>query len=464
MTKRFKPYSLNEPLLLPPDIRKWLPKDHLAHFISDVVDSLDLSPIMGKYKGRGGQPPYHPEMMVKVIFYAYALGKPSSRKIERATYEDVAFRMLAGDQHPDHDTIANFRKIHLEALAGLFMQVLLICKQAGLVKVGHVSLDGTKVKANASKHKSMSYNRMGPTEKRLVQEIEALLAEAEKIDQDEDARYGKGKRGNEIPKELARREQRLKKIREAKTVLEQEAKEKATVKAEIQRAKIEERKRKEEEAGRPLRGRQPNPPKDPEEAVPDPKSQRNFTDPESRIMRDGATKGFVQAYNAQIVVDSEAQVIVAAALTQEGNDKNQLIPMIKAVEENLGCLPEKLSADAGYFSEENITDPSLAEVDLYVAAGRQKHSQEEKFNKESLPENASAAEKMRYKLRTEEGRDVYRMRKAIVEPVFGQIKEARGLRRFSFRGFSAVSLEWKLICLTHNLLKLFRSGFQVHAT
>ena len=433
-------------------------------FISDVVDVLDLSEIFNAYgDSRRGQPPYHPVMMVKLLLYAYCSGKPSSRKIERATYEDVAYRMLAAGQHPDHDTIAAFRKRHLEALAGLFLQVLLLCREAGLVKLGHVALDGTKVKANASKHKAMSYQRMVETEKRLQAEVDRLLANADTVDGAEDEQYGKGKRGDELPAELARRESRLAKIREAKRVLEQQAKEKAARQAEIQRAKVEERERREREAGKKLPGGRPKAPEDPDKAVPDPKAQRNFTDPESRIMIDGSTKGFVQAYNAQAAVDAQAQIIVAAAVTQQTNDKKQLVPMLEKVEDNLGQLPAKVSADSGYFSEQNVSESRLDGVDLYIPPKRQKHHQKLEHATGSAPADATAAEKMSHKLRTPEGRDIYRMRKAIVEPVFGQIKEPRGFRRFSFRGLQAVSLEWDLICLTHNLLKLFRAGVRLQS-
>ena len=467
MKTRFRPYSLDQILLLPPDLRDWLPDDHLALFISDVVDELDLSKIFGVYGSRRGRPPYHPAMMVKLLLYAYCTGSPSSRKIEKATHDVVAYRVLAADQHPDHDTIANFRKLHLAALADLFVQVLLLCQKAGLVKLGHVALDGTKVKANASKHKAMSYQRMVETEKRLKEEVERLLAEASATDEAEDDKYGKGKHGDELPAELARRESRLVKIREAMAVLEQEAKEKAVEKEKAQKAKVEERERREKEAGKKLRGRRPKAPEDPAKAVPEPKAQRNFTDPESRIMVDGATKGFVQGYNAQAAVDSEAQIIVAATVTQQANDKQQFVPLLEEVEENLGQLPEKVSADSGYFSEQNVTDEKLANVDLYIPPDRQKRNRKEKQESGTVDapggetSEATPADKMREKLKTPEGKDIYRMRKAIVEPVFGQVKEPRGFRRFSFRGHDAVSMEWDLICLTHNLLKLFRAGVRL---
>ncbi len=459
MSKTFRPYELNQQLLLPPNLRDWLPEGHLALFILDAVEALNLSSVYQPYEegDARGQPPYHPAMMVALLLYAYCTGKPSSRRIERATYDEVPYRVLTGDQHPDHSSIAEFRKRHLQALASLFVQVLRLCEKAGLVKLGHVALDGTKVKANASKHKAMSYDRMTEAEKKLEQEVAKLLAQAEAADEAEDVEYGKDRRGDELPAELARRESRLAKIREAKAALEQEAKERAVWEAEEARAKIEERRRKEQETGKKPGGRPPAVP-DPEKAVPEPKAQKNFTDPESRIMLDGASKGFEQAYNAQAVVDSQAQVIVAAAVTQESNDKQQLVPMLEEVKENLGHLPSKASADAGYFSEANVTSDKLDGVDLYVPPDRQKHGETSEAATEPIPQDAPVIEKMRHKLKTAEGRAVYRTRKQVVEPVFGQIKEARGFRRFSFRGLKKVAAEWDFICLTHNLLKLFRSG------
>ena len=459
--RKFRPYAPDQLYLLPPNLREWLPAGHLALFVSDVVDELDLSAIFRSYDSDGdrGQPPYHPGMMMKLLVYAYCVGSPSSRKIEKATWDEVPYRVLSADQHPDHDSIASFRKRHLPELARLFFQVLHLCQKAGLVKLGHVALDGTKVKANASKHKAMSYQRMQETEARLQREVEALLRQAEQVDAEEDGRYGKGKRGDEIPEELKRRETRLAKIRAAKAELEAEARAKAETEAQAAREKIAERERKETETGKKLGGTPPRV-SDPEQATPDPKAQKNFTDPESRIMKDGATKSFEQAYNAQIVVDSASQVIVAAAVTQEPNDKRQLVPMLQMAEQNLGQSPEKASADAGYFSAEAVTDPSLAGTTLYVATGRQKHGEKPP----ALPEivdvspDAPVADRMKQLLTSAEGQAVYKMRKAIVEPVFGQIKEVRGFRRFSFRGHKNVSAEWDFIAMTHNLLKLFRQA------
>lgn len=462
--RTFKPYTPNQTYLLPPNMSDWLPAGHLALFISDIVDQLDLKLIYASYEEGGdrGQPPYHPAMMMKLLLYAYCTGKPSSRKIEKATWEEISYRVLSADQHPDHDSISEFRKRHLLVLTSLFLQVLKLCQKAGLVKLGHVSLDGTKVKANASKHKAMSYDRMGKAEAQLEKEIEGLLKQAEDADEAEDTKYGKGKNGDELPEELKRRESRLAKIKAAKAALEAEAKEKAQVKADEVLEQLKERERKEKETGEKIKGRLPVI-HDPKSAVPEDKAQRNFTDPESRIMKDGASKGFEQAYNAQIVVDDESQIIVATAITQETNDKKQLIPMVKQVKENLGELPKNVSADAGYFSETNVTEAELKAVDLYIPPDRQKHGEKPVAIHGRPPKNLSVADRMRRKLRTKAGQEIYRFRKAIVEPVFGQIKEERRFRRFSLRGLVKVECEWTLVCLTHNLLKLFRSGCLLQA-
>ena len=433
----------------------------MARFVLDVVSALDLSAIYRSYQDKDGrgQAAYAPEMMVRVLLYGYARGVYSSRKIQARTFEDVAFRYLSGDQHHDHATIAEFRKRHLEALSGLFTQALLLCSEAGLVKLGHVSIDGTKIKANASKHKAMSYKHMNETEARLKQEIDGLLAAAEKMDAEEDAQYGKDRQGDELPEELSRRQSRLKKIGEAKAAMEQEAKEKVAQQRAETEQKLAEREEQERRTGKKKRGRKPEPPDD-DKGRPDDTAQRNFTDPESRIMPDGANKGsFVQGYNAQIAVDSASQVIVAAEVTQETNDKKQLLPMIAQIAANLEQKPEKVSADTGYFSEANVTDESVKDVDLYVATGRDKHGVAVETSSDPRPLGALPKDAMREKLRTEAGRTVYKMRKAIVEPVFGQIKEQRGFRRFSLRGKENVSCEWKLVCAVSNLLKLFRAGW-----
>ena len=461
MSKQFRSCDLNQALLLPPSLQDWLPEGHLARFLADVVETLDLSGIYARYEeGDGrGQAAYDPRMMVRLLIYGYCRGVASSRRIERATHEDVAFRYLAADQHPDHDTIADFRKEHLAELSQLFVQVLRLCQQAGLWKLGQVALDGTKVKANASKHKAMSYERMGEAEKRLAAEVKALLEAAARVDAEEDGKYGKGKRGDELPEELARRESRRAKIREAKAALEREAREQAVEEQARVEARLKEREKQEAEQARKFGGRPPEVP-DPEQAKPEPKAQRNFTDSDSRIMKDGATKEFVQAYNAQAVVDSHAQVMVVAGVTQQANDKQQLVAMLEQVEMLTGSKPQQATADAGYFSEANVTDPKLEGIDLLVAPDRPKHGEEVPVAiGPPPPASSGVADEMRYKLRTPEGRAVYRRRKAVVEPVFGQIKEPRGFRRFLLRGLAKVTAEWKLICATHNLLKLYRSGW-----
>jgi len=459
----FRPYliDIDQPFLFPPDVREWLSEKHLANFIIEVVGELDLQAISRKYdRSHGGNAAFHPQMMVTLLIYAYCVGITSSRKIEKATHEMVPFRVICAGCYPDHDTIADFRRRHLKELSGLFVQVLQMCQKAGLVKLGHVALDGTKVKANASKHKAMSYDRMEKTIAELDSDVRKLLKQARETDDAEDKCYGKGKSEEDLPEKLRFREARLKKIREAKAALEAEAKEAAQVKVLEVEKRLAERAEEEAESGKKITGKSPVAP-DPETAVPKGKAQKNFTDTESRIMKDGASKGFEQAYNAQIVVDSATQIIVASGVTQETNDKKQLVPMMEKTKKNLGSLPEKVSADAGYFSETNVTAKELVEVDLYIPPDRQKHGshdlpagEEAAITKKDL----SVADQMRKKLQTEAGQDVYKYRKAIVEPVFGQIKEVRGFRRFSFRGKEKVGFEWDLVCLTHNLLKLFKYG------
>ena len=446
--------------MMPPSLHEWLPEDHLARFVADLVPSLELSEFYASYEEKDGrgQAAYHPVMMVRLLIYGYCIGVVSSRQIEKRTYEDVAFRYLSADEHPDHTTINEFRKRHLKALSGLFLQALQLCQAAGLVKMGHVALDGTKKQANASKHKAMSYGRMGEAEAKLKAEIEDLLQGAEAADVAEDEKERQGF-SDKLPKELARRESRLKKIQEAKAALEAEAREKAEQEKASVEARIAARQKQEEETGKKMGGHPPQVP-DPEQAKPEDKAQRNFTDPDSRIMPDGAHKGsFVQAYNAQIAVDAEAQIIVAAEVRQEANDKQQLAPMLEQVQQNTGVKPVASSEDAGYWSPEQVADKRVAGIDLHVATGRDKHGiAEETAPSTDATTEATALNQMKQKLQTEAGRAIYKMRKAIVEPVFGQIKECRNFRRFSLRGLKNVRAEWKLVCLTHNILKLFRSG------
>ena len=464
MSKTFRPYDPDQMLLMPPSLADWIPEDHLARFVRDVVEALDLRAIEEAYTEERGYPPYDPRMMVGVLLYAYCTGTYSARKIATKLIDSVAFRFLAAGNQPDFRTLSEFRRRHGDALAALFTQGLRLCRQAGLVKLGRVAVDGTKIKANASKHKAMSYERMCKGEQELEQEVKRLLKQAEKVDGREDQAYGEGKRGDELPEELARRESRLNKIRQAKAEREEEARERAEQAAVEAQAKIEERRLKEQQSGQKARGRKPEV-VDPQQAVPEPKAQRNFTDADSRIMKDGATQGFVQGYNCQAVVDSQAQIIVAAALTQQANDKQQLVAMLEEVKKSTGEKPAKASADAGYFSEAQITDNKLQGIDLYVAPERLRHGEKIEEVGDDAPPSAKPTliEQMREKLKTAQGHAVYKMRKAIVEPVFGQIKEVRGFRRFSLRGKEKVAAEWQLICLTHNLLKLFRVTVCVQA-
>ena len=438
--QRFREYNPNQDFLLPPSLREWLPSDHLANFISDVVDTLDLSEITNAYdNSQGGQAPFHPVLMTKLLLYAYCVGVPSSRRIEKNTYEVIPFRVLSANQYPDHDTIAEFRKRHLVALSRIFLQVLLLCQKAGLVKLGHVALDGTKVKANASKHKAMSYEHMQKKADELEAEIARLLAEAEATDTAEDTRYGKGKRGDELPDELRYRERRLKKIQEAKRALEEEARQEAqAAQPAADKAKV----------GADVRVK--------------PKAQRNFTDPVSRIMRDGATKAFEQAFNGQVAVDSANQIIVAAGVTQECNDKQQVEPMVERMRANLGgACPKLMTLDNGYYSDDNVEFLRGAGIDAYIATGRVKHGEASPpAPRGRIPKGLTEKERMARKLRTIKGRCTYARRKEIAEPVIGQIKEARGFRRCLLRGSGKVDAEWLLICLTHNLLKLFRWSWQ----
>jgi transposase len=446
MGKTFRSYDMNQQLLLPPDLREWLRPDHLALYVSDVVESLDLSGIMKVYEeGDGrGRPPYHPAMMVKLLIYGYCTGKMSSRKLEQATHDDVPFRVLSCNQQPDHDSIAGFRKRHLPELGQLFVQVLQLCERAGLVKLGHVAIDGTKIKANAAKYQSLTYARMKAEEQGLAAAVERLLGEAQRIDEEEDELYGPGKRGDELPAELRDPGTRLARIRSLIAELEAEAKAAA------------EHKRAEKEKPAAKRSRNWRPKFEVSaagEILPLPKSKRNLTDPDSRLMKDGATKNFHQAYNTQIGVDSQTQIIVAAKVTQSGADQEQLIPVLREVEKNLGRMPERVSADAGYYSKAMLTHEAVRAVDLYVPP-----NQRQPFNwEETLPPDATIQERMWHKLGSTAGREVFSKRKVIVEPVFAQLKHIRSFRQFLLRGLQQVEAEWLMICMTHNLLKMFRA-------
>ena len=434
MSKTYRPYEPGQQLLVPAALQEWLPEDHLAYFISDIVDQLDLSEITVRYeRERRGGPPYHPRMMVKVLVYGYCIGVSSSRRIARRLHEDIALRVLAANNTPDFRTISEFRKEHLTALSGLFVQVLALCQRAGLVKLGHVALDGTKVKANASRHKAMSYRRMQDKRAQLEAEVAELMRRAQEADDEEDARYGTERCGDELPRELSFREGRLRKIREAMTALEAEAQE-ASEQSQAE--------------GREHPG------------VPGDKAQRNFTDADSRIMPAPGGRDFVQAYNCQAVVDSAHQVIVAARATNLSSDKQQAVGMVEEAIGNSGAVPGEVSADAGYYSAAAVDELHVLGVDPYIAPDKTRHGTvPPPAPRGRIPGGLSARGRMRRKLQTRRGRQRYALRMGTVEPVFGQIKQGRGFRQFLLRGLDKVEAEWLLICTGHNLLKLFGSGF-----
>ena len=441
MSKYFRPWNIDQTLLLPPNVQDFVPKGHVSRFIVELVrESLDLKEITSSYVSGLGQPPFDPRMMVALLLHGYASGLYSSRRIARACRERNDFVMIVALDPPDFRTISDFRKRHLQALGALFLQVLKLCEAAGLVKLGHVALDGTKIRANASKHKAMSYDRMKKREAELKAEIARMLAAAEAADSDEDARFGQDKRGDEMPDWVSDKQQRLAKIQQAMAALEAEAQ----LVAEEERRIEAEKERQRAAAGR----KKPGKPSAVSSEEPDPKAQRNFTDPESRIMK--SKDGFIQAYNAQAAVDATAQIIVAHGLTQSGNDQGQLVPMLEAIESNLGRKPEQASADAGYCSEANLEALVLHDIDGYVAPGRA-----------SRPTAANGkvggplTQRMREKIDDGGFETPYRLRKQVVEPVFGQIKQARGFRQFLLRSLAKVQAEWAIICTAHNLLKLF---------
>lgn len=487
--KRYRPYAPDQSYLLPPSPGEWLPKDHLAYFVLDLVADLDLGPIERRLQATDprGERPYAPRMMTALLLYGYAVGVFSSRKLERATFEDVAFRVLAAGEHPHFTTINEFRSTHRAAFADLFQQVLKVCMAAGLVKLGHVAIDGTKMKANASKHKAMSYDRMLKDELRLKAEIEQLLAQAEAIDAAEDKLFGVGAQPTDLPAELQRREGRRDKIRELRAALEQEtAKARAgelTALADDLRRKAAEpatsaaqretcmtRAAQHDQQAAELDEDDPDPPAidsdlprntppaDPA-GTPKPEAQRNFTDPESRIMkRDG---GFLQAYNAQIAVDEGHQIIVAAALSNQAPDVQYFEPLLRRVVDNCDAVPAITTGDAGYFSVENVHAAEHMGTEPLLSVGG--------HHRNGLPDDTTSVlpnfrtderAAMKARLRSPAGRAAYARRKATVEPVFGQIRACRGFRQMSLRGLVKARCEWLLVCATHNLLKLWRAATQ----
>jgi transposase len=446
MSKTYRDWSPDQPSIFPPSPRDWLPEDDLVYFLLDTVASFDLAPFFAYYERETrGQPPFHPRMMVCLLLYCSATGTRSSRKIMRRCQVDVACRIIVGEDIPDFRTISDFRKKHLDRLEALFVEVLKLCALAGLAKVGTIALDGTKIKANASRHKAMSYDRMPEEEARLKQEIATILAEAESADATEDAAHGRDRRGDELPRELARRESRLAKIQQAKAMLEERARTEAA----------EDAARRQEEGKTP-------PAVPPAEAVPEPKDQINFTDPESRIMK-VSNKGWDQCGNAQAVAN-EHQIILAADVTHQTNDKRQAVPMVDQARANLDAagVKQALGAavmDSGFYSEANTQALESRGIDPYVATERLKHHEEiPQAPRGRIPENLSAKQRMARKLRTKKGRATYAKRKGMIEPIFGQLKQVLGFRQFSLRGLASMRGEWRLVCAVHNLLKLWRAG------
>ncbi|HEY5206527.1 MAG TPA: IS1182 family transposase [Roseiarcus sp.] len=436
MSKTFRAWTIDQPLLLPASVRDFVGEDHLARFVlALVLEDLDLRAIEAAYASERGQPPFDPAMMTALLLYGYCSGVYSSRRIAKAARERVDFMSIVGLDPPDFRTVSDFRKRHLQALAGLFGQVLKLCEQAGLAKLGHVALDGTKIKANASKHKAMSYERMAKRAAELEAEVERWLSAAEAADAGEDKAFGRDRSGEELPDWVADKQKRAEKIRAAKAELEAEAKALAEAKA----------REKAEERGRAEGRKKPGKPAAPPSEEPDPKAQKNFTDAESRIMK--TKDGFIQGYNAQAAVDATAQVIVAHRLDANQSDQHQLAPMVEAIEANLGKKPAQMSADAGYCSDANLAAMEQREIDAYIAPGRARHAAEGEGGGARL-----AA--MREKIRAGGHQSPYRLRKQLPEPVFGQIKQARGFRQFLLRGLDKVAAEWGLVCLAHNVLKL----------
>ena len=445
MSRKFREWQPDASWLFPPSPRDWLPEDHLVYFLLDVTAQIDISPIVDEYAGdNGGQPPFHPRMMLVLLLYAYSVGVFSSRKIMQRCATDTAFRIIVGEDIPDFRRIAEFRARHLKHLQPLFLEVLVLCREAGLLKVGRLSLDGTKIKANASRNKAMSYDHMEPKVAQLQQEIDALLTLADDADAADDDQFG-DLAGEEIPEELKRRKTRLAKILEAKEALEEAARQKAQ--DHVEKMEAEGRKHR----------------TNPDEAVPKPKDQRNFTDPESKIMKT-SNKGFDQCGNAQAVANAE-QIIVCADVTDQANDSRQAQPMVDQTLANLDEVEvtdnvKAFTADAGYFSEDTMESLDANErIDnAFIATGRQKHNECVPSSPQGRPPNdLTAKQKMARRNRTKKGQKEYARRKAIIEPVFGQIKHCQGFRQFLLRGLENMQGEWKLVCLTHNLLKLFRS-------
>jgi transposase len=447
MSTKFVEVDRETLYLLPPSIQDWLPEGHLARFVVEIVEQLDLRSLKESYAGRGSQP-YNPEMLLALLFYGYATGVFSSRKLERSTYDSVAFRFIAANAHPDHDTIAAFRRRFLPQLGKLFVQILMIAHQVNVLKLGSVSLDGSKVKANASKHKALSYEHACKLETHIKAEVAELLKKAESADRTDIPD------GMSLPEELDRREKRLAVIADAKVEIEKRAAERHSREQATYEAKLAERTKKEQGTGKKTKGKQPKPP----EAGPNAKDQVNLTDEESRIMPTSGG-GFEQTYNAQAGVDTATKLIVTAHVTQQPNDKQELAPTLKILAElpaELGTAT-KMIADSGYYSETNVNACEDKGVTPYIAIDRQYHNQPmwDRFTEPPpLPDDADSVTKMKHRLKTKAGKEVYAQRKVTSEPVFGIIKAVMGFRSFLLRGYEAVKGEWNLVCMAFNIKRL----------
>jgi transposase len=446
MSRTFKTVDYEATLNQTVRLGECLPPDHLARFIVDVIAQLDWAPIDARYAPRGGTP-YAPELLFGLLVYGYATGTFSSRKIERATYESAPFRFIAGNLHPDHDTLAAFRKTFLPELHDLFVQVLLLAQEMGVLQLGTISIDGTKIHADACKSKAVSYKRLLELETQLRTEVEALFALGAQADQ------GSLPEGLVVTDEIVRREERLQRLAAAKAVLEARAKEREALEQAAYDAKVREREAKAQRSGKPPRGRPPSPP------TPGPRDadQYNFTDPDSRIMKNSTDKGFDQHYNAQVAVDQASLLIVGTSLSNHANDQAEVVPMVNAIPSRLGT-PEAAALDTGYFSEANIEALEARHIEPYIATGREPHHQGWEAYFAGIPappaDDASAKEQMAYKLKTVVGKAIYRLRKCTVEPVIGIVKEVLGFRQFSLRGEEAAGGEWCLVCLAFDLKRL----------
>jgi transposase len=436
----------NQMMFMPPSINEWLPEDHLAVFIGEIVDRLDLTALEDQYRG-SGKTAFSPALLLGLLFYGYSTGVFSSRKIEKATYDSVAFRYLSGNTHPDHDTIAAFRKRFLNELKQLFTQILLLAREMGFAKIGTVAIDGTKMRANASKHKAMSWGYAQRLEKQMRREIEALMRKGEQADATED------QEAIDIPEEIRLREKRLAKIEEAKRAIEDRARQRHEEAVKLHEERLRRRQETKERTGRGVGGKPSQPPVD---KGPEDTDQHNFTDADSRIMK--SKGGFEQCYNGQVAVDVEDMLVVGTSLTNSSDDARSLIPTLYEVAERTEDVPGSVIADAGYFSEANVVACESKNIEAYIALGREKHNvplRKRPKGKQGTPRLVSAVSKMMWKrLRSEVGKEIYKVRKSTVEPVFGIIKEVMGFRRFLLRGITNVSGEWELVCLSYNLKRM----------